>query len=104
MQSEQLLSLKMAEIVALCQKYSVRRLRLFGSALGNGWNPETSDFDFVAEFGAPTEWNAFDRYMGFLTEMEALLGTRVDVVDRNAATNPFFKRHIERTARELYAA
>lgn len=48
--------------------------------------------------------NAFDRYMGFVLDLEALLGRNVDVVDWNAAKNPFFKRHADRLAKELYAA
>jgi len=37
-------------------------------------------------------------------DLEAFLGRKVDVVDWNAAINPFFRRHAERSARELYAA
>lgn len=91
-------------IEALCRKYAVTRLRLFGSALREEWDSATSDFDFLAEFDPPVGMNAFDRYMGFVHDMEALLERKVDVVDWNAAKNPFFKRHAERSARELYAA
>ncbi len=91
-------------IEELCRKYAVKRLRLFGSALREDWDPTSSDFDFLAEFGPPVGMNAFDQFMGFLFDLEALLGRDVDVVDWNAARNPFFKRHAERSAKELYAA
>ena len=91
-------------IEELCRKYAVKRLRLFGSALREDWDPESSDFDFLAEFGPPVGMNAFDQFMGFLLDLEALLGRKVDVVDWNAARNPFFKRHAERSAKDLYAA
>lgn len=104
MRAEQLLRKKQQDIEALCGKYAVKRLRLFGSALREDWNPESSDFDFLAEFGPPIGMNAFDQLMGFILDMEELLGRKVDVVDWNAAKNPFFKRHADRSARELYAA
>ena len=104
MRAEQLLDSNKAAIETLCRKYAVRRLRLFGSALRDDWDPESSDLDFLAEFGPLADTNAFDRYMGFILDMEALLGRKVDVVDWNAAKNPFFKRHAERSAKELYAA
>lgn len=104
MDAEQLLNTNKADIEVLCRRYSVRRLRLFGSALRADWDVERSDFDFLAEFDPPVGMNAFDRYMGFVLDLEALLGRKVDVVDWNAAKNPFFKRHAESSARELYAA
>ncbi len=104
MSPEQILSQKRLEIQALCHKYSVTRLRLFGSSLGRDWNPEKSDFDFLAEFGATTDMNAYDQFMGFIVEMERLLGRKVDVVDWNAAKNPFFRRHADLQAREFFAA
>ncbi len=46
----QLLEEKRDELIALCLKYQVRRLDLFGSAAKGRFAPETSDLDFVAEF------------------------------------------------------
>ncbi len=104
MQVEGLLAANREGLEALCRKYAVKRLRLFGSALREDWNPETSDLDFLAEFGPPVGMNAFDRFMGFVLDLEALFGRQVDVVDWNAAKNPFFRRHAERSAKDLYAA
>lgn len=99
-----ILAEKMAGIRELCRKYSVKRLCLFGSALGAEWDAATSDFDFLAEFYDPVGMNAFDRYMGLVLDLEALLERKVDVVDWNAAKNPFFKRQAEKSAKELYAS
>jgi predicted nucleotidyltransferase len=35
------------EIAALCEKHGVKRLDLFGSAAGDGFDPEASDLDFA---------------------------------------------------------
>ena len=102
--AEQILSAKHDEIVVLCRKYTVSRLRLFGSSLGVSWNNDSSDFDFLAEFGSPIGMNSFDQLFGFIVDMETLLERKVDVVDWNAAKNPFFRKHAETQAQEIYAA
>lgn len=47
-------------IRALCQKYGVLRLDLFGSAATGAFDPETSDLDFIATF-ADTEKPGYAR-------------------------------------------
>ncbi len=37
-------------VEALCQKYRVTRLEVFGSAAGDSFDPEKSDVDFLVEF------------------------------------------------------
>jgi uncharacterized protein len=38
------------EVAALCEKYGVKWLDLFGSAAGEVFDPEASDLDFVVSF------------------------------------------------------
>ena len=38
------------EVADLCERYGVKRLDLFGSAAGDGFDPEASDLDFVVSF------------------------------------------------------
>lgn len=102
--AREILEVRKTQIERICRKYSVERLRLFGSALRDDWDPVTSDFDFLAEFGEPRGMNAFDQLMGFILDLQALLGRNVDIVDWNAAKNPFFRRHAESQAREIYAS
>lgn len=104
MSAESFLAPYLDQIRAVCKRYAVRRLRLFGSAVTDDWDPQRSDFDFLAEFGPSHEFNKFQQFMGFISELEHLLGRRVDVVDWTFAKNPFFKRHAEQAAREIYAA
>ncbi len=99
-----LLDSKREGLEALCRKYAVRRLRLFGSGLRYEWDPAISDLDFLVEFGPPIGMNAFQRVTGLLLDLEALLGCRVDIVDWNAAQNPFFRAHAEKSANVLFAA
>ena len=93
------------ELEALCKAYAVKRLRIFGSALTREWNPENSDFDFVVEFDSlPEKMHAFDQYFEFKQALERLLGRSVDLVELSAVRNSFFRRNLERAAKEWYAA
>jgi len=38
------------DVRALCEKYRVKRLAIFGSAVKGTFDPATSDLDFVVEF------------------------------------------------------
>jgi len=82
----------------------VRRLRLFGSGTTSDWKPGESDLDFLVEFAPPSEMNAFDQLVGLIFDLEALLGSKFDIVDWNAARNPYFKELAESQALEVYAA
>lgn len=42
---------KRDEIAALCRKYNIKRLDLFGSAATGAFDPATSDLDFVVDLG-----------------------------------------------------
>jgi len=93
------------EIKRLCRKYGLVRLRLFGSSVREDWNANTSDLDFLAEFGPPPDGvNYFKQLFGFSADLEDLLGRPVDIVDWNAARKPHFRTCAEENAQELYAA
>ena len=93
------------EVEKLCRKYGVKRLRVFGSCLRSDWDPKSSDFDFLAEFGSPPPGiNLFTQLFGFAAELEGSLDRRVDVVDWKAAKKPHFRESVEAEAKEWYAA
>lgn len=93
------------EIEALCLKYGVQRLLVFGSTVRDDWDAGKSDFDFLAEFGPPPPGvNLFRQQFGLIADLEAVLGRHVDVVDWNAMRKPIFRRLAEAEAQEFYAA
>ncbi len=61
------------EIAALCRKYGVRKLELFGSAASGAFDHAQSDIDFFYEFDANPK-DLADRYFGLAEELEQLLG------------------------------
>ncbi|MDQ3864116.1 MAG: nucleotidyltransferase domain-containing protein [Actinomycetota bacterium] len=73
-----------AKVAELCERYGVKRLDLFGSAAGEGFDPEASDLDFVVSFERRDPPDLFQRYFGLEEGLEALLGRKVDLVMEGA--------------------
>jgi uncharacterized protein len=74
------LALPLAEIAALCRRYRVRELALFGSALRDDFGPD-SDLDFLVEFEPGAEIG-FMALAGLQFDLADLLGRDIDVVPK----------------------
>lgn len=92
-----------AKLAALCRKYHVRRLGLFGSAARGEAAPE-SDVDLLVEFepgSAPSFWVEPEMRAAF----GALFGgRRVDLVPPAVLENPYRRKSILRDLKVLYEA
>ncbi|MDH6196911.1 putative nucleotidyltransferase [Mycobacterium frederiksbergense] len=95
---------KRHEIEELCRELSVRRLDVFGSAVGDSFDIDSSDVDVLVEFGEGASADYFDRYFSLKEGLERVLGRAVDVVTVSSIKNPYFKQHVMRTREALYAA
>ena len=71
---------KREQVAAICREYHVRRLALFGSALGDDFDPVHSDLDFVVEFELLPEGTYADTYFGLIEALERLFQRHVDLV------------------------
>ena len=99
-----LLEEKSGEIARLCERYSVKRLELFGSAAGDDFDPQESDIDFLVEFVSLHAGEHADAYFGLLEALQELLGRSVDLVMLAAVRNPYFLEAIAKSRTVLYAA
>ena len=94
---------KLDDVRALCEKYSVKRLTIFGSAVKGTFDPEKSDLDFVVEFLPETKRSGFDDpYFQLLTALQELFAREVDLVERKGIKNPYFVKVLALTERALY--
>lgn len=93
----------LGEIPALCRRYGVARLDLFGSATADAFDPQRSDLDFLVEFDA-TPSGLFDRYFGLKESLEALYDRSVDLVTVGSLQNPYFIESINKTRQPVYVA
>ncbi len=88
-------------IKSLCEKYEVKKLTLFGSALTKEFQ-KNSDVDFLLELSHST--NGLHRYMALKSELELILKRPVDLLMPDAIKNARLKQNIYNKTRELYAA
>jgi uncharacterized protein len=85
---------KREALAALCRRFGVTRLEVFGSAArGAGFDPRRSDADFLVTF-APAVRNDLEAFADLKDELERLLGRPVDLVEREAveASRNFIRR------------
>ncbi len=96
---------KLQALRALCGKYAVRQLKLFGSAASEGFDPERSDLDFLVEFGPPPKGMRLGtQFFGMLEDLEILFGRRVDLLEEHAIQNSRLRRNAVENSVTLYAA
>lgn len=93
-----------ADIVAICQRYQIRRLDAFGSAArATDFDPEHSDADFLIEFASDARPDLHSVY-GVQSELETLLGRPVDLVEAGAVRNPYVLDAINRQRENVHEA
>ena len=93
-----------AGISAICRRYRIRRLDVFGSAArAEDFDAESSDADFLVEF-APDTAVGLSNFFGAKADLEQLLGRGVDLVEPGAIRNPFVLAGIDRSRESVYAA
>lgn len=93
-----------SEVEALCRRYGVLRLDLFGSAATGQDRFGESDLDFLVEF-VPLEPGKYaGAYFGLLESLQDLFGRPVDLVVDSSIKNPYFREAVERSKALLYAA
>ena len=95
---------KREQIVELSKRYHVQRLELFGSALRDDFQVNSSDLDFLVEFNPLMQGSYVGTYLGLLNALESLLNRTVDLVEVQAIQNPYYREEIERTKVLIYAA
>ena len=100
----QIIEARREALAALCRKYGVVRLYLFGSALREDFRAGESDIDLLVDFGSMDGRSKAHAYFDLLEELSSLLGARIDLVMVGALKNRFIAREVESTKQVLYAA
>ncbi len=95
------LSIPDEPVAALCRRYGVHRLSLFGSVLREDFGPE-SDIDVLVEFPAG-ETPSLLELGGMVMELRAIFGRDVDLKTPGFLSR-YFRDKVVREARTLYVA
>jgi len=91
-------------IRAFCERWKVRELALFGSALRDDFGPD-SDVDVLLSFADDAEWSLFD-LARMKRELEAIFGRQVDLLTRpgvEASRNRLRREAILSSAEVIHA-
>lgn len=96
---------KRGAIAAVCQRYRVRRLDVFGSAArGTDFDTSRSDVDFLVEFDADPRNARLADWLDLKLALEAVVGRSVDLVEHGALRNPFVRADVDRSRQAVYGA
>lgn len=98
-----LIEINIAKIVALCKKYRVRSLAVFGSILTDRFNDE-SDVDLLVDFDTTNheQWDYVSNYFDFRDSLETLFGRKVDLIEDRGIRNPLFRQAVDSKKQLIY--
>ena len=99
MQIRDRLDIPMDELAALCRRYRVRELALFGSVLRDDFRDD-SDIDVLVEF-EPDARASFFTLSALKEELAALFGRPVDVVPK-LGLNPSIRDQVLESSDVVY--
>jgi len=86
---------------ALCQKYKVNKLFVFGSILTEKYKKE-SDIDLIVDFGNVELYDYADNYFDFKCSLEELFKRDVDLLENQAIKNPYLRKSIDSNKQLIY--
>ena len=92
------------ELAELCRTHHVRTLEVFGSAANGKFDPATSDLDFLVDFEPQPPGKHGSAYFDLWFGLEDLFARKVDLVEGDVITNPYFLRTVNKSRRVVYAA
>lgn len=100
----QLIETHRERLSEICRTRAVRRLEVFGSAVTDEFDPDSSDLDFLVEFGDLGERSRFSNFFALKRDLETLFDRPVDLVEPGGIRNPYFRRQVEEHRVLVYAA
>ena len=97
-----LINQNIEQVLALCKKYKVKTMYVFGSILTPRFN-DKSDVDLLVNFSNDIDYLSYaDNILDLYADLKSLFGRDIDLVDESAIKNPYFKKEIERTKQLIY--
>lgn len=99
------IQLPQRELAALCKRWKIRELYVFGSVLRDDFRP-TSDVDLMVSFEIDAPWGLLE-FVRMKRELEALLGREVDVITKTSieqSHNWIRRQEILESAQPVYVA
>ena len=89
-------------IAGFCRRWGVAELALFGSVLGEKFDPQRSDVDVLVTFQADARIGLFE-LVDMQDELAEIFGRRVDLVPREGL-KPRIRESVLASAHSIYGA
>ncbi len=89
------------EVEAVCRRFPVKRLGLFGSAVREDFAPD-SDVDVLVVFDEGERGDVFEDYFELKEGLEQVFGRAVDLVMDKDFRNPVLRERINATRTVIY--
>ena len=99
---QQFITDRIPQIEELCRAHHVQRLSIFGSAVRDDFNPETSDVDVRVEFLPEADDEYLKNLYAIHDTLPVLFGRKVDVIS-GRIKNPYILKTIEEDEVTVYA-
>ena len=93
---------RIPEVSALCERYHVRELHLFGSATSASSLSEVRDLDFLVTFKQMPPALHAESYFGLAESLSGMFSLHIDLVEADAIRNPFFRESVEERKEAVY--
>ncbi|MBY8852616.1 nucleotidyltransferase family protein [Saccharothrix longispora] len=100
----EVIAAKRSEVEELCRVVGVRRLDVFGSAVGDSFDMVSGDVDVLVEFDVGPGFDHFGSYFALKEGLERIFGRPVGVVSAAGIRNPYLRQRVVETGEQLYAA
>ena len=99
-----LIAERRSDIAALCRRFGVRKLAVFGSAArGSDFDPARSDVDFLVAF-EDTNQTSLREFFALRDALSATIGRPVDLISEGSIRNPFIQAAIARSVETVYGS
>ena len=100
-----LIELNMDKIIALCKKYKVKNLWVFGSILTPRFNDQ-SDVDLLVDFDDSklAVLDYADNFFDFIHALENVVGRKIDLTVNKSIKNRFFREEVDETRKLIWSA
>lgn len=86
----------------MCQRYSVKKLYVFGSATTDSFNKNSSDIDLLIEIGENDPLERGEKLIGIWDELEDFFQCRIDLLTPTSLKNPVLRKNIHATKVLIY--
>jgi uncharacterized protein len=95
-----------SDIVALCERFRIVEMGVFGSAVRDDFREggeDPSDVDLLVVFEEGYQ-RSYEERLDLVAVVEELFGRKVDICQKRLLDNPYRRAKILRSAKVIYAA